>query len=370
MASPDIRPGQFSSPFPPDLDQIYQEQFKKNRTQYEVIRELDPVAKTLLAEASKDPKKIWQPSDFLPKNPDQLREFQEMSAGVPDHVLAVLTGNMITEEGLPHFFVLLFQYMPSDSKNPENSALMQFSNEWMAQEHRHGVLLHGYAAANGRINMRAFEESTQEYLINGVDPRLDGDPYNAFVYTSFQERATRVAHRNTAVLAKRSGDKTLAEICGKIASEEGDHEDFYKNFLDVIFDEDPDRAMISFNNMMKKRIAMPGERMPFFDQYAAVAHANGIYTAQDYSDITGHLIDFLDIRNRSVSGEGAKAQEELISRHEDTKGRLDSIMTKRLLREHRTEIVIPWVNSPLSIQNPDTFLRDLKSRADLRRQQP
>ena len=63
-----------------------------------------------------------------------------------------------------------------------------------------------------------------------------------------------------------------------------------------------------------------------------------------------------------------KAQANLIKRHEEIKDRLDRIMTRRLQREYRGDIIIPWVRSPLSIQHPDTFLRDIKSRTTLGRQ--
>ncbi len=32
-----------------------------------------------------------------------------------------------------------------------------------------------------------------------------------FIYTSFQERATKVCHGNTARMAKQAGDETLAK---------------------------------------------------------------------------------------------------------------------------------------------------------------
>ena len=43
------------------------------------------------------------------------------------------------------------------------------------------------------------------------DPGTENNPYLGFVFTSFQERATKVAHGNTARLAKQAGDETLAK---------------------------------------------------------------------------------------------------------------------------------------------------------------
>ena len=43
------------------------------------------------------------------------------------------------------------------------------------------------------------------------------DPYLCFVYTSFQERATKISHGNTATLANQHGAPHLAKICRTIA---------------------------------------------------------------------------------------------------------------------------------------------------------
>ena len=47
-----------------------------------------------------------------------------------------------------------------------------------------------------------------------MDPKTENNPYLGFVYTSFQERATKVSHRNTAKHARQSGDEALAKLVG------------------------------------------------------------------------------------------------------------------------------------------------------------
>ena len=60
---------------------------------------------------------------------------------------------------------------------------------------------------------------------------MENIPYLCFVYTSFQERATRVSHGNTARLAKEHGDGALARLCGLVASDEARHEEAYKRIV-------------------------------------------------------------------------------------------------------------------------------------------
>lgn len=55
------------------------------------------------------------------------------------------------------------------------------------------------------------------------------------MYTSFQERATKVSHGGTARMAKACGDDQLAQLCGLIAKDEGRHEAAYTRTMDAIF---------------------------------------------------------------------------------------------------------------------------------------
>ena len=60
--------------------------------------------------------------------------------------------------------------------------------------------------------MRAVEVTIQNLIRNGFDPSTAQDPYKGFVYTSFQERATKISHKNVARLARSEGDDGLSLI--------------------------------------------------------------------------------------------------------------------------------------------------------------
>jgi acyl-[acyl-carrier-protein] desaturase len=52
------------------------------------------------------------------------------------------------------------------------------------------------------------------------DVGAENNPYLGFIYTTFQERATFIAHDgNTARHAKNFGDGKLATVCGLIAAD-------------------------------------------------------------------------------------------------------------------------------------------------------
>ena len=165
--------------------------------------------------------------------------------------------------------------------------------------------------------LRAIERTVHALIVNGFNPKSGADPYNLLVYTSFQERATRVSHSNVGRMAARDGDQNLARICGVIAGDEARHEAFYTRTMGQVLQHDPAGGILAFRSMLRGTIAMPGRFMDdgrdpdLFDHFAVVAQRTNVYTVRDYASIIEHLVKAWDIAGRSVTGEAARAQEEL-----------------------------------------------------------
>ena len=79
------------------------------------------------------------------------------------------------------------------------------------------------------------ERTIQNLIGSGMDPKTDNHPYLGFIYTSFQERATKISHGNTAAHASIHGDKQLGKICAAIAGDEARHEKAYIKIVDHLF---------------------------------------------------------------------------------------------------------------------------------------
>ena len=75
-----------------------------------------------------------------------------------------------------------------------------------------GDLLNKYLYLSGRVNMRSIEITIQNLIGSGMDPKTENNPYLGFVYTSFQERATKISHGHTAIHATEHGDDVLAKV--------------------------------------------------------------------------------------------------------------------------------------------------------------
>jgi acyl-[acyl-carrier-protein] desaturase len=293
----------------------------------EVIKSIEHYVEDFIDEKMKNPDESWQPTDFLPdfSDPDfsdKIQILQKYIANVPDSVLVSLVGNMITEEALPSYqtFFNLLNGINEERNVASKSAWVRWSRLWTAEENRHGDLLNKYLYLSGRVNMKIVEKSIQQLIYNGIELQTDGDPYNGLIYTSFQERATKITHVKTGKLAFKSGDIKLAKICNVIAGEEALHEKAYKYFMGKIFETDPNGGLTAFVNMMKKKIIMPANLMDYgterkqYLNYVDITQKIGVYTSHDYAGIIDHLVKYWKIdKLKGLNDEGNKAQDFLSS---------------------------------------------------------
>ncbi len=271
-----------------------------------------------------DPDDCWQPTDFLPDLTaedalEQIQKLRERTSCIPDSIITSLVGNMITEEALPSYQTSFNLLMNEERELTSKNGWARWSRAWTAEENRHGDLLNKYLYLSGRCDMKAVEQTIHRLIYNGFDPNVNLDPYQILVYTSFQERATKIAHVNTGKLASKAGDNTLSTICKTIAGDEARHEKAYKSFMTKVFEIDPSGALKSFEIMMRKQIVMPsilmaeGNKTPdIFANFSAITQKIGIYTTWDYASIIEHLVSVWKIETLTGLAEGvAKAQDYL-----------------------------------------------------------
>jgi acyl-[acyl-carrier-protein] desaturase len=290
----------------------------------EVIGMLEGFVGETVENSLLDPDDCWQPTDFLPDLSredavDQIKQLRERTDCIPDTIISSLVGNMITEEALPSYQTY-FNLMVNEERNlTSTNGWVRWSRAWTAEENRHGDLLNKYLYLSGRCDMKEVEQTIHRLIYNGFNPNTNNDPYQAIVYTSFQERATKISHVNTGKLADKAGENTLSRICKTIAGDEARHEKAYKTFMSKIFEIDPNGALKSFDQMMRKQIAMPAVLMTdgaknqnIFNDFSAITQKIGVYTTWDYANIIDHLVSLWKIETLSGLKDGAsKAQDYL-----------------------------------------------------------
>ncbi|HSN60457.1 MAG TPA: acyl-ACP desaturase [Ferruginibacter sp.] len=290
----------------------------------EVIGMLEGFVAQTVESTLLDPDDCWQPTDFLPDltQPDAMDEIiklRERSDCIPDTVISSLVGNMITEEALPSYQTYFNLMVNEDRDLTSTNGWVRWSRAWTAEENRHGDLLNKYLYLTGRCDMKEVEQTIHRLIYNGFNPKTNNDPYQAMVYTSFQERATKISHVNTGKLADKAGDNNLSRICKTIAGDEARHEKAYKSFMSKIFEIDPNGGLKSFEEMMRKQIVMPailmadGAKNPnIFNDFSAITQKIGVYTTWDYANIIDHLVALWKIESLTGLKDGAaKAQDYL-----------------------------------------------------------
>ncbi len=297
-----------------------------------------------------NPDDCWQPTDFLPDFSkadvfDEVKILRERTACIPDTVITSLVGNMITEEALPSYQTYFNLVVNEDRDLTSTNGWVRWSRAWTAEENRHGDLLNKYLYLTGRCDMKAVEQTIHRLISNGFNANTNNDPFQTIVYTSFQERATKISHTNTGKLADKAGDNTLSRICKTIAGDEARHEKAYKSFMSKIFEIDPSGALKSFEQMMRKQIVMPsitmgeGSKKPnMFADFSAITQKIGIYTALDYANIIDHLVKLWKVESLTGLQDGvAKAQDYLCN----LSARYKKIAERMKLPE---EVELLWLN--------------------------
>ena len=286
-------------------------------TRIEVMQFLAQKIEDIISEFLKSPETNWQPADLLPDSTKEnftasIKDLQLQCKELPYDYLAVLVGDIITEEALPTYESWLMDVDGIDQLEPQGWS--KWVRMWTAEENRHGDLLNKYIYLSGRVNMRQMEISTQHLISDGFDIGTAKDPYRNFVYTSFQELATNISHRRTATLAKNFGNDQLSKICGVIAADEARHAKAYKSFVSKIFEIDSSEMMLAFEDMMRKKIVMPahflrqsGEKIgAAFAPFSDAAQRLGVYTSMDYTQILDSLIKEWNIEG--ITGLNEKAE--------------------------------------------------------------
>lgn len=325
----------------------------------EVIEDIGPIAgemvdKILLETGDK----AWQPQDFLPELSqegweDDVKELRKMANEVPDDVMVVLVGDMVTEEALPTYQTLLNTFEGCDDPTGDtDTPWARWSRGWTSEENRHGDLLNKYLYLSGRTDMRSIEVTIQHLITSGFNPDAQKDPYRGFVYTSFQERATKISHSNVGRLAGQYGDKNLRKICAQIGGDEGRHEKAYQTFCEEILKRDPDGLLMVFGDMMRGQIVMPAELMTdgvnadLYTDFSEVAQRLGVYTALDYADILRHLVKRWDLEHlEGLSAEAEKERDYLCKLPERYRKLAERSMNKKKkVNEEEPERSFSWIH--------------------------
>lgn len=293
-------------------------------TQKEISREMELVNKieilSLLESKVKElieshisKRKLWFSSDFLPADEKMsddheniTKSLRERAKGIKEAARVALAINLLTEEGLPQFHRIIAKHLGDDN------FWSKWNNMWTAEEDRHGCILRDYVREARVFNFRIIEMMQFNYQQAGFNPNWNLDPYKTFVYTTLQEKATQISHKNTGKYAGEE-EPLIGKILNSIAADEAKHYIFYRNIFKEILELDPNRAILSAAEIIPG-IEMPGLAISNFREMADVVRRVGIYGPRDYKNIVEEVIKYWNIEVLAGLNDIAKkAQEKILS---------------------------------------------------------
>lgn len=230
-----------------------------------------------------------------------------MPPGVREAVLV----NLLTEDNLPWYTHLIA------GLTSESHPLHGWARRWTAEEDSHSNAMRSWILPTRALDPVLLEDSRMQQLQGAEVPRMK-TVSEMLAYTSFQELATGVAHRNVAK-ELRQIDRMPGEpqryggvVMARLAGDEGHHHKFYRDVAKAGLEIDPSTMLIAISHQLR-RFRMPGTGIPHFAEYEKSIASAGIYDVRAFRDevvkpTLGHwAIDTISDEKLSVEAQKARA---------------------------------------------------------------
>ncbi len=199
--------------------------------------------------------------------------WDESQCTISPDVREALILNLLTEDNLPYYHYSIANQFGEDS------AIGRWTRRWTAEEGQHAIVIRDYLMISRNCDPVALEDDRMATVSKGWDSPWT-DPIDIFVYTSAQELATRVSHRNTGVKAE---DETAYEIMKRVAADENYHYIFYKGIVTAMMEHDPSSCLLSMKKVYEN-FNMPGTVVPRFRRRAVHAARAEIYDLRIHAE--------------------------------------------------------------------------------------
>ncbi|GAA0941613.1 acyl-ACP desaturase [Nonomuraea longicatena] len=277
-------------------------------SQTELLHELEPVVAGELDRHLKMAKE-WFPHEYIPWS--QGRDFdgiyqgeawQESQTKIPEAARVSLVVNLLTEDNLPSYHHEIASTFGRDG------AWGTWVHRWTAEEDKHGTALRDYLTVTRAVDPVALERARMVHMEQGYQSQYD-TMLGQLAYVSFQELATRIAHRNTG---RVSGDEGCERLLSRIAADENLHMLFYRNLLKAAFELDPNQTMKAVTEVVTT-FQMPGNGIQGFARKAMIIANEGIYDLRLHLDevLMPVLRQWAVFEKTDLDAEGEQARERL-----------------------------------------------------------
>ena len=266
---------------------------------FELLQAVEPTVERLLAE-HRARRVHWYFHDMIPWELGRnfkTEPWDESQCTINERARTSLVLNLLTEDNLPYYHNALERHLP------ENSVWREWNGLWTAEEGQHAIAIRSYLLTSRNCDPNELEDDRMATMTVGYQPNWK-HPAELLAYTSAQELATRVSHRNAGKITE---DETAFELMRQIASDENHHFMFYKGVMAAMLKEAPAMALEGIYKTMLN-FQMPGIGIPGFLRRSIDIAKAGVYNLRIHHDrVLIPLIEQWGIA--SMDGLSAKASE-------------------------------------------------------------
>jgi acyl-[acyl-carrier-protein] desaturase len=281
----------------------------ENISELKLLSELSEPAEKLLNhhfEVSKN----WYPFEEVPyslaRSFDKDNPWQESDYPLDPGVRSAIFVNLLTEDNLPYYTHTIL------SLSDKNHPLYEWTHQWTSEEWRHSAVIRDWVHATRAIDPKELEDARKIQMKLGEVPEPE-TLADMLIYTSLQELATQVAHRNTG----KHLDKDLLgrRVMALVAGDEGLHHEFYSGLASAAFEIEPSVMVISALKQLKG-FQMPGTGIPNFNEHSRLIEKSGIYNIPEfYENVVLPTFNKWDINNISKLSSDAEIARDKINRY-------------------------------------------------------
>jgi acyl-[acyl-carrier-protein] desaturase len=273
-------------------------------TDADLLRELEPVAEAnldrhlgLAAE--------WMPHEYVPWS--QGRDFDTQpwepeQSSLSDVAQLAFEVNLLTEDNLPSY------HREIAGAYGRSGAWGAWVGRWTAEEGRHSIAMRDYLLVTRGVDPVALERGRMHQMQVGYDSG-NKTPLQVMAYVTFQELATRIAHRNTGRFTE---DPVAEKLMARIAADENLHMIFYRNLVEAALALDPDQTVLAIRDEILG-FQMPGTGILDFDRKARRIADAGIYDLRIHHDevLSPVLRQWKFFQLEGLGAEAEKARDEV-----------------------------------------------------------
>jgi acyl-[acyl-carrier-protein] desaturase len=266
----------------------------------------------------------WLPHEYVPWS--QGRDFAELSweegqSRLTPQVRAAVTLNLLTENNLPGYHGTLAQLY--GDRDPWRAWL----DRWTAEEGRHAIVLRDYLVVTRAVDPVSLEADRMA-TVSGGYRAPEKDLLRAIAYVSFQELATRVAHRATG---RVSGDPGLDALLRRVAADENLHMVLYRDLVTAALDVAPAATLRAVTDEVVGFV-MPGTGIPQFRRRAVAVARAGIYDVRVHrDDVVLPLLRFWQVLERDLAPDAEVERDRLVAVLEELDRRVERLGSRRQL---------------------------------------